>query len=45
MLLIVGSADKLVPYQQTLEMADSLKASGVPHRLMVLPGVNHSLLG
>ena len=45
MLLIVGSADKLVPYQQTLEMADRLKAAGVPHRLIVLPGVNHSLLG
>ena len=45
MLLIVGSANKLVPYPQTLEMADSLKAAGVPHRRMVLPGVKHSLLG
>lgn len=44
-LLIVGSADTLVPYTQTLEMADRLEAAGAPHRLIVVPGVNHSLIG
>ena len=45
MLLIVGDADMTVPYHQTLEMADKLKAAGVPHELMVLPGIDHSFLG
>ena len=44
-LLIVGSADTLVPYQQTLEMADRLKAAGTERQLIVLPGLNHSLIG
>ena len=30
MLLIVGAKDKTVPYHQTLEMAEKLKAAGVP---------------
>jgi acetyl esterase/lipase len=45
MLLIVGSEDKLVPYQQTLEMAERLKAAGVQCDLIVLPGMNHSFIG
>jgi acetyl esterase/lipase len=45
MLLIVGSEDKLVPYQQTLEMADKLKAAGTQPELIVLPGMNHSFIG
>jgi dipeptidyl aminopeptidase/acylaminoacyl peptidase len=45
MLLITGTEDKTVPYQQTLEMAEKLKAAGVPHQLMVLPSVDHGLLG
>ncbi len=45
MLLIVGSGDKLVPYQQTGEMAEKLKAAGAPVELIVLPGLNHSFLG
>ncbi len=45
MLLIVGSEDRLVPYHQTLEMADRLKAAGAPYQLMVLPGMNHSFVG
>lgn len=44
MLLIVGNQDKLVPYEQTLEMARVLKAAGVRHKLIVMPGMNHSLL-
>jgi len=45
MLLIVGTEDTTVPYHQTLEMAETLKVSGVQHELVVLPGVNHSLIG
>ena len=45
MLLIVGSEDTLVPYQQTGEMAEKLKAAGAPVELIVLPGLNHSFIG
>ncbi|HEY5329936.1 MAG TPA: alpha/beta hydrolase [Acidobacteriaceae bacterium] len=45
MLLIVGSEDRVVPHRQTLEMAGKLKAAGVPHELIVLPGVGHSFIG
>jgi acetyl esterase/lipase len=45
MLLIVGDADRTVPYHQTLEMADKLTAAGVPNDLMVLSGVGHSFIG
>ncbi len=45
MLLIVGTDDTIVPYKQTLEMAEKLKTRGVPHQVMVLPGINHSFLG
>jgi acetyl esterase/lipase len=45
MLLIVGSEDRTVPYHQTLEMAEKLKAAGVPHKLIILPGVGHGLIG
>jgi acetyl esterase/lipase len=45
MLLIVGSEDRLVPHQQTLEMAERLKAAGVQCELVILPGVSHSFIG
>jgi len=45
MLLIVGSEDKLVPYRQTTEMAEKLKAAGAQVELIVLPGLNHSFIG
>jgi len=45
MLLIVGTEDKTVPYHQTLEMADKLKAAGVPHELLVIPDVAHGFFG
>lgn len=45
MLLIVGAADTAVPHQQSLEMAEKLKAAGVEHELVVLPGVDHGLIG
>jgi len=45
MLLVVGDADRTVPYHQTLEMADKLTAAGVPNDLVVLSGVGHSFIG
>jgi len=45
MLLIVGAEDKTVPYHQTLEMAEKLKAAGVPHELLVIPDVAHGFFG
>ncbi|MBV9032984.1 MAG: prolyl oligopeptidase family serine peptidase [Acidobacteriaceae bacterium] len=33
MLLTVGSEDRTVPYHQSLEMAEKLKAAEVPHKL------------
>jgi acetyl esterase/lipase len=45
MLLIVGSEDKTVPYHQTLEMADKLKAAGAAPEVMVIPGVHHGFVG
>jgi acetyl esterase/lipase len=45
MLLIVGSEDKTVPYHQTLEMADKLKAAGTAPELMVIPDAGHGLIG
>lgn len=34
-----------MPYHQTLEMADRLRAADVKHKLIVLPGINHSFIG
>ena len=45
MLLIVGAKDKTVPYHQTLEMAEKLKAAGVPYELLVIPNVDHGFFG
>ena len=45
MLLIVGAEDKTVPYHQTLEMAEKLKAAGVPHELIIIPDVDHGFIG
>jgi dipeptidyl aminopeptidase/acylaminoacyl peptidase len=45
MLLIVGNDDRLVPYDQSLEMAEKLKAANVQHQLIVLTGEDHSFMG
>jgi dipeptidyl aminopeptidase/acylaminoacyl peptidase len=45
MLLIVGAEDRTVPHQQTLEMEGKLKSVGVPHDLIVLPGIDHNFIG
>jgi acetyl esterase/lipase len=45
MLLIAGAEDKTVPYHQTLEMANRMKANGVPYELIVIPDVDHGFIG
>jgi acetyl esterase/lipase len=45
MLLIVGDADRTVPTEQTLQMAERLDSAGVKNQVLVLPGVNHEFLG
>lgn len=45
MLLIAGTADQTVPPDQSRTMASALAKAGVPHELMLIPGVNHSFIG
>jgi acetyl esterase/lipase len=44
-LLIAGTEHTTVRYQRAPEMAEKLKAAGVPHELIVLPGLNLSFIG
>jgi acetyl esterase/lipase len=41
-MLIVNSADELVPARHAVEMAARLRSAGVPHRLWILPGTRHA---
>jgi acetyl esterase/lipase len=45
MLLIVGAEDRIVPPTQAVEMRERLKSADVPHDLLVIPGVDHLLIG
>jgi acetyl esterase/lipase len=45
MLLIHGLADKTVPVQQTREMFEKLRSSGVAVQLYLIPDVDHSFIG
>jgi acetyl esterase/lipase len=45
MLLIAGTADRTVPYKQTVEFEGALKAAGVPVRTILIPNVDHSFIG
>jgi acetyl esterase/lipase len=40
-LILHGTDDALVPLSQSLSLADALKRSGVPHRLLVIEGARH----
>lgn len=40
-LILHGTADKLVPYAQSTEFAKALKAAGIPVWLQTLPGAGH----
>ena len=45
MLLIHGTADKTVPSVQTEIMAEKLKKAGVRVETLLIPGVDHGLIG
>lgn len=42
-LIVHGAADTIVPTSQSQELADKLKAAGVPTELYVLPGTGHDI--
>jgi pectinesterase len=42
-LLVQGSADKTVPYDQTMDFAAKLKTNGVPHDLIVIKDGQHRI--
>ena len=44
-LLIHGTADTDVPYEQSVLMAKAFQTHGVEHRLITLEGVEHGLVG
>jgi acetyl esterase/lipase len=41
-LLIHGDADAAVPVEQSMQMAEALRANGVEHEKLIVPGVGHS---
>ncbi|MGF1447802.1 MAG: alpha/beta hydrolase [Opitutales bacterium] len=45
MLIFHGTEDAAVDLQQSQALAEALKAAGVPHELVVLPGADHGQLG
>ena len=45
LLLITGTGDRKVPYQQTLEMAEKLQSARVKNEVILLPGIDHSFIG
>lgn len=44
-LMIHGTKDEDVPYQESAEMAKALAKRGVPHELVAVPGAGHGLDG
>lgn len=44
-LLMTGSADKIIPYTQTLEFAGALEAERIPHELVIISGAGHNFIG
>ncbi|MBL8816635.1 MAG: alpha/beta hydrolase [Planctomyces sp.] len=44
-LILHGTHDALVPYAQSVEFADALKANGVPVWLQTIPGAGHGGAG
>jgi acetyl esterase/lipase len=45
MLLIAGTADKMINPRQSQAFYDALRTAGVRAELLMLPGVDHSLIG
>src|SRR6185503_5219786 len=44
-LLIHGTKDTDVPYEQSVMMAEALKKNGVAHELVTIPDAEHGLAG
>lgn len=44
-LLVHGDADRFVPYQQSVEMAEALRAVGAEAEVDIVPGADHFWLG
>jgi dipeptidyl aminopeptidase/acylaminoacyl peptidase len=44
-LMIHGTADTDVPFEQSEMMAEQLRLHGVEHRLIAIPGGEHGLVG
>ena len=42
--IVHGTADQLVPYENSRELAEELKAAGIAHQLLTLPGAPHTPL-
>jgi len=40
-LLIHGRDDRLVPYEESVKMADALRRAGVEAELLLIPGAGH----
>lgn len=45
MLLIAGMGDRIVPVEQSIQMAARLREVGVDYDLLLMPGVDHSFIG
>ena len=45
LLLIHGTSDRIIPYQQSERMAEALRRAGVSERLVLIPGAGHSFIG
>lgn len=43
-LLLVGEDDQVVPYEHRCAIAEALAAAGVPHEIVLYPGVRHGFL-
>ena len=44
-LLVHGTKDTDVPYEQSVMMAEQLEKHGVEHKLITIPGAEHGLAG
>ena len=45
LLIMHGDSDSMVPWKQSQELYDALKAKGVPAQFKLLPGLNHMFGG
>ncbi|HDC92221.1 MAG TPA: alpha/beta hydrolase, partial [Candidatus Acetothermia bacterium] len=43
-LFIHGRDDRVVPYEESVRMADALRRAGVEARLLLIPGAGHGFI-